>query len=121
MAKNLSGGMRKRVDLARAYASNPSMLLMDEPFGALDFIMKENLQEQLRKLFNLDRKTIIFITHDLEEALFLGDRVVVMTSRPGTIAKIVKSDFGEERTFALRSQSEFINLRVELRKFMEGN
>jgi len=118
--KNLSGGMRKRVDLARAYASNPSMLLMDEPFGALDFIMKENLQEQLRKLFNLDKKTIIFITHDLEEALFLGDRVVVMTSRPGTIAKIVKCDFGEERTFALRSKPEFINLRVELRKFMEG-
>ncbi|MDA2962676.1 MAG: ABC transporter ATP-binding protein [Actinomycetota bacterium] len=118
--KNLSGGMRKRVDLARAYASNPSMLLMDEPFGALDFIMKENLQEQSRKLFNLDKKTIIFITHDLEEALFLGDRLVVMTSRPGTIAKIVKCDFGEERTFALRSQPEFINMRVELRKFMES-
>lgn len=118
--KNLSGGMRKRVDLARAYASNPSMLLMDEPFGALDFMMKENLQEQLRKLFNLDKKTIIFITHDLEEALFLGDRVVVMTPRPGTIAKIVKSNFGEIRNSALRIQPDFIKMRVELRELMES-
>lgn len=114
----LSGGMRKRVDLARAYAADPKILLMDEPFGALDFILKENLQEQLRKLRGIDRRTIFFITHDLEEALFLGDRVVVMTPRPGTIAKIVDCNFGEERTSSLRTSSDFVSLRRELREFI---
>jgi|LauGreDrversion4_2_1035121.scaffolds.fasta_scaffold190702_1 NitT/TauT family transport system ATP-binding protein len=114
----LSGGMRKRVDLARAYAADPKILLMDEPFGALDFLLKENLQEQLRKLRGIDKRTIFFITHDLEEALFLGDRVVVMTPRPGTIAKIVECDFGEERTSALRTSSSFVSLRRELREFI---
>jgi len=114
----LSGGMRKRVDLARAYASNPKILLMDEPFGALDFILKENLQEQLRKLTAINKKTIIFITHDLEEALFLGDRVVVMTPRPGTIAKIVNCNFGEIRENNLRTSENFIEMRIELRKLM---
>jgi NitT/TauT family transport system ATP-binding protein len=114
----LSGGMRKRVDLARAYASDPKILLMDEPFGALDFLLKENLQEQLRKLRGIDKRTIFFITHDLEEALFLGDRVVVMTPRPGTIAKIVNCDFGEERTSSLRTRGDFVALRRELREFI---
>jgi NitT/TauT family transport system ATP-binding protein len=114
----LSGGMRKRVDLARAYAADPKILLMDEPFGALDFILKENLQEQLRKLRGIDRRTIFFITHDLEEALFLGDRVVVMTPRPGTIAKIVDCNFGEERSSSLRTSSDFVSLRRELREFI---
>jgi len=114
----LSGGMRKRVDLARAYAADPKILLMDEPFGALDFLLKENLQEQLRKLRGIDKRTIFFITHDLEEALFLGDRVVVMTPRPGTIAKIVDCNFGEERTSSLRTSSDFVSLRRELREFI---
>jgi NitT/TauT family transport system ATP-binding protein len=114
----LSGGMRKRVDLARAYAADPKILLMDEPFGALDFLLKENLQEQLRKLRGIDKRTIFFITHDLEEALFLGDRVVVMTPRPGTIAKIVECNFGEERTSSLRTSSDFVSLRRELREFI---
>lgn len=114
----LSGGMRKRVDLARAYAADPKVLLMDEPFGALDFLLKENLQEQLRKLRGIDKRTIFFITHDLEEALFLGDRVVVMTPRPGTIAKIVDCNFGEERTSSLRTSPDFVSLRRELREFI---
>ena len=91
---------------------------MDEPFGALDFLLKENLQEQLRKLRGIDKRTIFFITHDLEEALFLGDRVVVMTPRPGTIAKIVDCNFGEERTSSLRTSSDFVSLRRELREFI---
>jgi NitT/TauT family transport system ATP-binding protein len=114
----LSGGMRKRVDLARAYAADPKILLMDEPFGALDFLLKENLQEQLRKLRGIDKRTIFFITHDLEEALFLGDRVVVMTPRPGTIAKIVECNFGDNRTSSLRTSSEFVSLRRELREYI---
>ena len=114
----LSGGMRKRVDLARAYAADPKILLMDEPFGALDFLLKENLQEQLRRLRGIDKRTIFFITHDLEEALFLGDRVVVMTPRPGTIAKIVNCDFGEERDSSLRTRADFVELRRELREFI---
>lgn len=114
----LSGGMRKRVDLARAYASNPEVLLMDEPFGALDFLLKENLQESLRNLWKSNKKTIFFITHDLEEALFLGDRVVVMTPRPGKIATVVTVNFGTDRHSTLRTEPEFIEKRKQLREFM---
>lgn len=114
----LSGGMRKRVDLARAYASNPKVLLMDEPFGALDFLLKENLQESLRNLWKSNKKTILFITHDLEEALFLGDRVVVMTPRPGKIATVVPVNFGTDRHSTLRTEPEFIEMRKQLREFM---
>src|SRR5690606_9886656 len=77
--KELSGGMRKRVDLARAYANHPEVLLMDEPFGALDTITKERMQMELRRLSAMRPTTILFVTHDLEEALFIGDRVLVMS------------------------------------------
>lgn len=115
---SLSGGMRKRVDLARAYASDPKVLLMDEPFGALDILLKENLQHALRELWRNKRKTIFFITHDLEEALFLGDRVVVMTPRPGRIAKVVDVNFGVDRKNDLRTEPRFIEMRRELRAIM---
>ena len=112
--KELSGGMRKRVDLARAYANDPDVLLMDEPFGALDLLTKEQLQMDLEELWLQNPKTILFVTHDVEEALFLGDRVVVMTARPGKISNIYEVPFDRPRTPDLKTAPEFIELRKEI-------
>jgi NitT/TauT family transport system ATP-binding protein len=104
--KELSGGMRKRVDLARAYATDPDVLLMDEPFGALDAFTKEKMQVDLSELTTSEtrRKTVIFVTHDLEEAIFLADRIIVMSSRPGRILSIVNVPF--KRAQAARMNCE---------------
>ena len=79
--------MRKRVNVARAIITKPDVLLMDEPFAALDVLTKQHLQEQFQQIWNDNRMTVIFVTHDLEEALYLADRVVVMSSHPGRIAQ----------------------------------
>lgn len=86
----LSGGMQQRIGLARALATNPSVLLMDEPFGALDALTREELQRQLLDLHLQTEKTIVFVTHDLDEAVYLGDRVVVMAAQPGRVRQIVE-------------------------------
>lgn len=117
--KQLSGGMRKRVDIARAYAADPKVLLLDEPFGPLDIMTKEYLQEELRKLWIKEPRTIIFITHDLEEALFLADRIVVMTPRPGKIHSIYKPEFPKERDISLKTTSEFIKYRKEIQSILK--
>lgn len=120
--KELSGGMRKRVDIARAYASEPDVLLLDEPFGALDHFTKEEMWMALRELKNIEPKTILFVTHDIEEALYMGDRVVVMTARPARVHTIVEVPFGGERSLDLRASTTFQDLRLSItRSLMEVN
>lgn len=113
--KELSGGMKKRVDLARGYAADPEVLLLDEPFGALDIMTKERLQEELRRLWLASPRTMIFVTHDLEEALYLGDRIVVMTPRPGRIGSVHEPNFPQERDLSFKLDDTFIRLRREIR------
>lgn len=112
--KELSGGMRKRVDLARAYASGPEVLLLDEPFGALDLFTKETMWLALRHVAQAEPKTIVYVTHDIEEALFLGDRVIVMTPRPARVHNIIDVPFGADRNLELRADSQFQSLRNDI-------
>jgi NitT/TauT family transport system ATP-binding protein len=114
--KELSGGMRKRVDLARAYASGPKVLLLDEPFGALDVFTKETMWIAFQKVAEAEPKTVIFVTHDIEEAIFLGDRVVVMTPRPARVHLIVDVPFGPRRKLEIRATPEFQSLRQQISK-----
>jgi len=112
----ISGGMRQRVAIARTLAAGSEILLMDEPFGALDAQTREHLQTQLRTILHEDAKTIIFVTHDVEEALFLADRVIVFSRRPARQLMVldVKARFGEERNLALRESKQFFDLRNDV-------
>ena len=113
----LSGGMQQRCQIARVLASDPEFVLMDEPFGALDALTRERLQEELLTIWRATGKTILFITHSVEEAVFLGSRVLVMSPRPGQIVLDVESDVSPEGVpvSELRSQPEFIKLRDQVR------
>ena len=110
----LSGGMKQRVAIARALAVEPEILLMDEPFAALDAQMRQILQEELLALWQADRRTVLFITHSLDEAILLGDRVLVMSSRPGKIIASKKVPFERPRAAEIRSTAEFAALQGEL-------
>jgi ABC-type nitrate/sulfonate/bicarbonate transport system ATPase subunit len=112
--RQLSGGMRKRVDIARAFANEPSVLLMDESFGSLDVMTKELLQGELLGLWERDRKTALFVTHDIEEAIFLADRVIVMKAEPGEIVAEHRIEFPRPRRQELRADPAFQRLRQEL-------
>ncbi len=112
--RELSGGMRKRVDLARSFANDPEILLMDEPFGSLDAMTKESLQIAILKLWEEAHKTVIFITHDVEEALFLSQASVVMEGPPGRIKSIMDIPFNYPRDVSLKLSPEFMKYRAKL-------
>jgi NitT/TauT family transport system ATP-binding protein len=103
----LSGGMRQRVAICRALIVEPELLLMDEPFGALDAMTRDDLNAELERLWFETRKTVIFITHGIDEAVYLGDRVVVMARNPGRIAEIVQIDIPRPRPLSIRQTEEF--------------
>jgi NitT/TauT family transport system ATP-binding protein len=110
----LSGGMRQRIAIARAFATGSPALLMDEPLGALDAQTRLLMQEQLVKLWELDRKTVVLVTHSIEEALLLGDRIVVMSARPGRIKSVIEVPFRRPRGFEVERTQEFGDLRHQI-------
>jgi NitT/TauT family transport system ATP-binding protein len=110
----LSGGMKQRVSIARALAVEPEVLLMDEPFAALDAQMRLVMQDELLKLWESDRRTVLFVTHSLEEAILLGDRVLVMSARPGRILRDLRSPFPRPRPPELRGEPAFAALHEEI-------
>jgi len=112
----LSGGMRQRVSMCRALIHNPSMLLMDEPFGALDALTREQMNLDLQRIWMEDRKTVLFITHSIWEAIFLADRVIVMSPRPGRIATEITVDLPRPRRLAVRESAEFGRYAAQVRE-----
>ena len=116
--KTLSGGMRQRLAIARAYAVRPEFLLMDEPFGALDAQTRSAMQDLLIEVLHAEGKTVMLITHSVEEAVYLSDRIVIMTARPARIREIVRVPFVHPRTESLHEKSEFGELRSHVRELV---
>jgi NitT/TauT family transport system ATP-binding protein len=116
----LSGGMRQRVALGRALAIEPEILLMDEPFASLDAQMRTLMQDSLVDLWEADRRTVIFVTHSIEEAIFLGDRVIVMSARPGRICTEHTVPFGRPRSHTVRGSAEFAALHEAIWEVLRG-
>ena len=106
--------MKQRVSIARALANDPDVLLMDEPLGALDAQTRTVLQEELLRIWEANRKTVIYITHSLDEAILLGDRVVLMTATPGTCKAIFSIDLPRPRTIELTGTSSYTALKLEI-------
>ena len=114
----LSGGMKQRVAIARALANDPQVLLMDEPFGALDALTRQIMQELLTDLWQRYRKTVLFVTHDIDEAVFLADVVYVMTTRPGRIRNTVAVEIPRPRTFATLASDAFTAIRKQVTAYI---
>ena len=110
----LSGGMQQRVGIARALAIDPAVLLMDEPFGALDAQTREDMQDELLRIWAAARKTVLFVTHSIEEAIYLSDRVLIMTPRPGRVLAVLDVPFDRPRSESHRTLPEFSALRHEI-------
>jgi NitT/TauT family transport system ATP-binding protein len=116
--KHLSGGMRQRLAIARAYAVKPQFLLMDEPFGALDAQTRANMQNLLLKVLATEGKTVMLITHSVEEAIYLASRIVVVTARPARIKEIIDVPFAYPRDESLQERAEFVALRSHIRELV---
>ncbi len=112
----LSGGMQQRVSIARALGFEPRILMMDEPFGALDEITRDRLNEQLQQLWQRERRTVVFVTHSIAEAVYLSTRIVVMSPRPGRVLKVIHSTLPDERHLGLRDSPEFIAVAHDVRE-----
>jgi NitT/TauT family transport system ATP-binding protein len=111
----LSGGMQQRASIARALSFDPELLLMDEPFGALDEIVRDMLNQQLLRLWDKTRKTVLFVTHSIPEAVFLSSRIVVMSPRPGRIHDIIETGFPRQRPLDIRETPEFLEIANRVR------
>ncbi|NCV50824.1 MAG: ABC transporter ATP-binding protein, partial [Rhodobacterales bacterium] len=112
----LSGGMQQRASIARALAFDAELLLMDEPFGALDEIVRDHLNEQLLELWKRTNKTICFVTHSIPEAVFLSTKIVVMSPRPGRITDVIESSLSVDRPLEIRDSTEFIEIAQRVRE-----
>ena len=112
----LSGGMQQRVSIARALSFEPALLLMDEPFGALDEMTRERLNAELLGIWQASGSTVVFVTHSIAEAVFLSTRIVVMSARPGRISKVIPIDLAQPRTQATREEPRFFELATEVRE-----
>ena len=112
----LSGGMQQRASIARALSFDPDLLLMDEPFGALDEIVRDHLNEELLKLWAKTKKTVVFVTHSIPEAVFLSTRIVVMSPRPGRIHEVIDCDLGPNRPLDIRDTPEFLAIAHRVRE-----
>jgi NitT/TauT family transport system ATP-binding protein len=118
LPKQLSGGMRQRAAIARALADDPPILLMDEPFSAVDLMTRETLNDELLRIWEQTGKTILLVTHSVEEAAYLGTRVMVMSARPGRLRKTFKADISRPRSEATKREPEYLDLVAELRTIM---
>jgi len=119
MPRELSGGMQQRASIVRALARNPSVLLMDEPFGALDAFTRDEMNLLLLRLWSESGQTIVFVTHNISEAIFLADRVVVMTPRPGRLAHVYDIDLPRPRTIEMTFEPSFIELLQDMKRTVE--